>query len=142
MGRAPRKRFVGVWAVITTVMLAAAAACSNAGEGDRCEILNGSEDCQSGLVCTQVASQTSAVCCPPDRRTATALACTQNVTPITGDAAPPADTGPAEDASSTTDANEEADAAEEEDANVADTGSSDAGSSDAGDASTDDGATP
>jgi hypothetical protein len=75
-------------------------ACSNQGEGEVCNILNGSDDCQTdnGLSCFRASdlnNVTSDRCCPTDRSQATHPACT---TPIvisgSSDAAAPADTGP------------------------------------------------
>jgi hypothetical protein len=92
-------------------------ACSNQGEGEVCNILNGSDDCQTdnGLSCFRASdlnNVTSDRCCPTDRSRATHPACT---TPIvisgSGDAAAPADTGPG---------------TVTQDAQVAETGSTDA----------------
>lgn len=42
-------------------------ACSNQGEGARCEIENGDDDCQEGLVCTtaEQLGGNADICCPP-----------------------------------------------------------------------------
>lgn len=44
-------------------------ACSKQSEGDRCEVLNGDADCESGLVCTSArdlnATDEVDRCCPP-----------------------------------------------------------------------------
>ena len=91
-------------AAITGAVLVAGwiilAACSNNGEGERCQIQNFSDDCQDGLVClpkAQVASNeynNADRCCPPDRAQATHEACKERRAGVTGDATPPADSGP------------------------------------------------
>ena len=90
----------------------ALAACSNGGEGERCQAENGNDDCQSGLVCLAATQKAfnggkglvnppfnnSDRCCPLDRASTTNPACTVPGSSVTGDAAPPGDTGPAADA--------------------------------------------
>jgi hypothetical protein len=76
-------------------------ACSNQAEGDRCDHLNDSDDCQSPLICTQAAllvGTTSDRCCPQDRSQATTAVCKAPISGIGSDASAPANTGP--DASS------------------------------------------
>ncbi len=50
------------------VLVVAAAACSKQGEGERCDTLNASDDCDEGLTCTDLstfrAGAPGAVCCP------------------------------------------------------------------------------
>lgn len=91
------------------------AACSNQGEGDRCQAENGNEDCQTGLVCLPATVKpvdnggtglvnppynNSDRCCPPDRAKANHPACVPLNTSATGDGAPPpGDTGPKPDVS-------------------------------------------
>ena len=99
--------------------IAIASACSNQGEGERCEIANGNDDCKTdeGLSCYpagQLVDQTSDRCCPTDRSKATHPVCRTPVD-IVGDAATPADTGPAPSG----------------DASTADTGTQDASTEDA-----------
>lgn len=79
--------------------LAAMAACSNQGEGERCESLNGDEDCKTdeGLVCYPAAlltNTTSDRCCPRDRSTATHPVCKTPVEVVGTDGGAPPDTGP------------------------------------------------
>jgi hypothetical protein len=74
-------------------------ACSNQGEGERCELLNNNEDCESPLICTAPATlpegfNSAARCCPADRTQATTAACGLPTTGPLGDSAPPPDTGP------------------------------------------------
>ena len=67
------RRFL-VFATLTSLALAlGAGACSNQGEGERCDLKdgnNGSDDCRSPLVCTATsiysggASAAGAICCP------------------------------------------------------------------------------
>ena len=81
------------------ILMGAIAACSNGGEGARCEMANGNSDCQSGLVCMpgkQAAPGWTQAdwCCPPSsaRSTATAAPCVQGQGTVIGaddDAAPP-----------------------------------------------------
>lgn len=78
--------------------IALATACSNQGEGERCEVANGNDDCKTdeGLICyraDQLADRTSDRCCPADRTKAKHPVC-QTPVNIVGDAATPADTGP------------------------------------------------
>ncbi|MBX3201551.1 MAG: hypothetical protein KF894_25670 [Labilithrix sp.] len=107
--------------------VACVAACSNQGEGERCDVFNGDDDCKTdeGLVCypmAQLQNTDSDRCCPRDRSRAKHPVC---VTPTTviGDATTPADTGPAPsgDASgsdaSGSDASSDADASTDADAN-------------------------
>lgn len=101
--RLRRNRRTKTAATVTLALVAgwiALAACSNNGEGERCEVENNSDDCQDGLICL-AASQVnlnynnSDRCCPVDRSKATHPACTLLQSPVAGDSAPPADTGPA-----------------------------------------------
>ena len=106
-----RYRFVGVslassLGVLTA--LAALGACSDQGEGDRCQAENGNSDCASGLVCVAGSqkdfnggvglangSPSSDRCCPADRSTATHPACTNPTFSGAGDGgAPSGETGP------------------------------------------------
>jgi hypothetical protein len=64
--------------------LAVATACSNQGEGERCESANGNEDCKTdeGLICFEAAklqNSDSDRCCPVDRSKATAAVCKTQV---------------------------------------------------------------
>jgi hypothetical protein len=88
--------------------LAIAAACSNYGEGEVCNVENDSDDCKTddGLICyaaQALTNTTSDRCCPVDRSTATHPACvTGNIAGTDGQA--PANTGPSvSDAQVTTD---------------------------------------
>ncbi len=105
MQRASRYRIVSIALCVALGAFIALAACSNYEEGERCELLNGNEDCASPLQCTPaaelgVAFRSSDRCCPVDRSKATTTACMQPEPTIGGDAAPPdANTGPAPDAS-------------------------------------------
>jgi hypothetical protein len=113
MSRARRYRIVGVLLALLLGGFITLAACSNYGEGERCQAENGNDDCQDGLVCLAASQKgfnggtgtvnppfnTSDRCCPPDRSTATHPACTLLTGSITGqDSAPPGDTGPEADA--------------------------------------------
>lgn len=89
---------LGVAALLAAIGIGTA--CSNQGEGEVCNIANGSDDCQTdqGLACYDhrvLTNVDSDRCCPSDRSKSTHPAC---VTPISisgaGDATAPAETGP------------------------------------------------
>ncbi len=80
--------------------IAVLAACSNQGEGERCNSLAGNEDCNTddGLACypaAQLKDTVSDRCCPLDRTQATHPVCLTQVGIGSQDASAPADTGPA-----------------------------------------------
>jgi hypothetical protein len=73
-----------------------AVGCSNNGEGERCSRqsygddsngANGKDDCQTGLICVASQSANTDICCPPDPKNATVLAC------VPGSGSRPADGG-------------------------------------------------
>lgn len=108
---------VGSVAVAIAVANAGLVACSDSTEGERCEVLNGNDDCSVGLVCLRKEDVNAPYkngdrCCPPDRRSASHPACVLLQNPIAGDSAPPPDTGPTvtTDASDASDANAASDA--------------------------------
>lgn len=108
-----RKRLVSI--VISSVLgvVAAVSACSNNGEGERCQVENLNEDCQNGLTCTpkqQLQQQYAGSdrCCPPDRALATEPACKLGTGTIGTN--PPSEGGTSD--ATTTDAADAADAAE------------------------------
>lgn len=72
-------------------------ACSNYGEGDRCEVGNGNDDCQDGLQCTPAArlavTSSSDRCCPVDRSKATTRVCEVPTNPVGTDGSTLPDTG-------------------------------------------------
>ncbi len=113
MSRARRYRFVGVVMASLLGVFAALAACSNQGEGDRCQAENGNDDCQDGLMCLAATQKpfgsgsglvnppfnNSDRCCPPNRNTATHPACVVLSPSVAGEGgAPPDATGPVPDA--------------------------------------------
>ena len=85
--------------VLLAMALVSASACSNQNEGERCDKLNGNDDCESGLVCTTLSNFTSssgsssaggqasqggvlpAVCCPPQGQRVSAQVCTAAAQP-------------------------------------------------------------
>lgn len=118
-------------AVLAVASLGVVLACSDQGEGDRCELDNGDADCDTaaGLICvpgpTRESSDTGSWrtqypgglndpyknvdrCCPSDRNLATHPACVRQSAAT--DAAPPTDSGPVvvSDASTTSDASSDA----------------------------------
>lgn len=102
MQRARRYRIVGIALGVGLAGFVALSACSNYGEGDRCERLNNNDDCQDGLQCTfkeqlPQGYNASDRCCPVDRTRATHPACALQQTVVDG-AVPPAETGPTPDA--------------------------------------------
>lgn len=93
------RRAAGV-ALLVTVggFIALAAACSNQGEGERCQSANGNDDCNTaeGLICIpegQLRNANSDHCCPADRSKAKHPIC-QRPVDIVGDGGAPPDTGP------------------------------------------------
>jgi hypothetical protein len=97
MKRVRRNRFASVLSLLV-VGGWIALACSNQGEGERCELRNGNDDCQDGLICNPTQYQGSNRCCPVDSAAATHPACVTPTSPITADSAPPPDTGPVPEA--------------------------------------------
>jgi hypothetical protein len=102
--------------LVAGAFVAMVAACSNQGEGERCEVDNGDDDCRTGegLSCypeAQLKNAGSDRCCPRDRSKATHPVCKQSSN-IDFDAAPPPDTGPPPPK---TDAGDASDAAESPD---------------------------
>jgi len=123
-GRPARNRILSVLLASCLGVLAVLSACSNYGEGERCETLNGNDDCENGLTCTPANQlvapfNSSDRCCPFDRSQATVASCKPGTSTI-GNTPPPADTGPPD--TSTGDA-----------ADAADTGTDAADASDAAD---------
>jgi hypothetical protein len=66
---------------VVAVALAAASACSNQGQGERCDKNNNDADCSAGLVCTSASLLApglpvgSAICCPVAGQPVTVDAC-------------------------------------------------------------------
>ncbi len=108
--RIRRNRRTKAAAIVTLATVAgwiALAACSNQGEGERCQVANNSDDCQDGLICIEARNLPQGYnnadrCCPPDRTKATHPACAALQSQIAGDSAPPPDTGPVADTGSDT----------------------------------------
>jgi hypothetical protein len=97
-GSNPKRTWGIVLLAVTTAFILIASACSNQGEGERCELLNGNDDCKTdeGLICfpsAQLRNTTSDRCCPADRARATHPVCKTSVDPGGGDALAPGDTG-------------------------------------------------
>lgn len=112
MRRVGRFRIASVVGALGACAWLALSACSNQGEGERCEFLNGNDDCQDGLVCLPRSAQNNSSlgvvnppfnnsdrCCPPDRSQATHPACVIPRSPVSDASAPPPDTGPLPDVS-------------------------------------------
>lgn len=109
-------------------VLALFVACSNNGEGERCEKASdnfGNDDCNDGLICkppNELNNSSSARCCPPDPTRATVDVCRVFQSPVGADGSAPVDATPpsrvdsgadAGDASTTTDAADASDAADD-----------------------------
>lgn len=78
--RSGRNRALGLIVASVLAVIAFASACSNNGEGERCQADNGNDDCLDGLTCIPkgqlVAPFNSADrCCPFNRAQATTQAC-------------------------------------------------------------------
>lgn len=83
-----------LFALLAVPVLAAGvviAACSDEGEGQPCSLQNGSNDCQSNLICEKPPGQSDspAVCCPMDPSQATTPECSLPVTGVDASPAPP-----------------------------------------------------
>jgi len=98
-GSKPRRVLGITLFVIGGALLAIGSACSNQGEGERCEVENNNDDCKTdeGLICFEanlLSNTTSDRCCPADRSKATHPVCKTSTDIGGGDAIAPADTGP------------------------------------------------
>lgn len=102
-----RSRRIAVSFALSAVvsLLGLVVACSNANEGERCQIDNGNDDCKDGLVCTRstdlplppnfqgTVPEKEGRCCPQDRSKSTTAECAQTPQAPGGDAALPPDSG-------------------------------------------------
>jgi hypothetical protein len=91
-----RLRFVLTAAAALASASSVLPACSNQGEGERCDLQadnNGNDDCNSGLVCTAKAvlglNPKTDLCCPQDRTQATTPQCAINQGGLDASPAPP-----------------------------------------------------
>lgn len=126
----PRRIAAIALGAIIGAFIAIGSACSNQGEGERCEVENGNDDCRTeeGLICypeEQLKNAGSDRCCPIDRSKATNPICKTSVDIGGGDATAPADTGPgptvdAETPDADTGSPEDASSDADVDANAAD----------------------
>lgn len=67
--------WISAAALLVTLGWMGAVACSNQGEGERCDMNNDNEDCASGLTCQKIEGQQSPLCCPPAPQPASVSAC-------------------------------------------------------------------
>jgi hypothetical protein len=90
-----------LWALpVVALVLGSASACSDQGEGERCDQQNGSNpsnDCAAGLICISVPASVkappgSSICCPPSATNATVEACRGQVPILTDGGAADAQT--------------------------------------------------
>lgn len=129
-----RRRAAKVIRFLSVLLCASAAvACAKQGEGERCDLLSGNDDCDEGLICISLDERNQgvgAVCCPREGDSKSAI-CKGNSVDLTGDAG---DTSSSSGSSSS-----EADAATGADARVADASTDAAAAS--SDANTVDGST-
>lgn len=109
------------FATLVTLALATGG-CTLQGEGDRCSVANGSNDCESPLVCTKrelLTGSTVDRCCPTNRAQSTTVECSVTFTgsvdagtsptePLVDAGAPATDAAP--DAAAPSDAGATADA--------------------------------
>lgn len=126
--RGSRRLAIAFSSVIATFVVIMAA-CSDQGEGERCEVYNRNSDCKTdeGLICypaAQLNGSSSDRCCPSDRTKAMNPVCKSPVS-IGADATPPQNTTPTTPTDSGTKSDAAGDAASTSDA---------ASSDDAGDA--------
>lgn len=96
----------------------AASGCTQQGEGERCSVANGSNDCESPLVCTRRELLTASSvdrCCPADRAQASTVECsvtfTGSVDAGTSPSQPLVDAGVSATDAATSDASASPDAA-------------------------------
>lgn len=81
MKRLSARRFAGpVVSALLFAGIVVGSACSNQGEGERCEIANGNNDCKTdeGLLCypaNQLNNSNSDRCCPAKRELSTSPVC-------------------------------------------------------------------
>lgn len=101
------REFRAAFLAIVFPLLLASSACSNQGEGERCDRRNDNADCASGLVCTskETLKSNSDLCCPPPPQVPSVAECTPG---SGGVGAPDASTGGSTDASTETDADVDA----------------------------------
>jgi len=78
---------LGFSLVATLALAAFAGACSNQGEGERCDKDNGNLDCQSGLICRRIGAAKYDLCCPTADQTPSVPACSNVVVETVPDAA-------------------------------------------------------
>jgi len=109
-----------VSASVGAALLLVVFACSNYGDGERCDSRGanaGNDDCEPGLQCTTGPSRGDPtgtdLCCPPDRATSTSAACRGAKTVIalpdaTVEGGSTTDSGGSTDAGNTSDASDAA----------------------------------
>lgn len=72
MSRLPRLRSSFACLLVVVPLALAVEGCARQAEGERCSLLNGNDDCSSGLVCTPASELRGGDdvdrCCPADER--------------------------------------------------------------------------
>ena len=97
-----RVSFLRTTLIVSALLVAgwtALSACSNQGEGERCELGNGDDECKDGLICTAAVQlplgfNSSDRCCPVDRSQSTTEECRVGTTGPVDGSAPSGETGP------------------------------------------------
>jgi len=112
-------------AVLGSIVILSASACSNQGEGERCDVLNGDDDCRTedGLRCYRAAdlnNSNSDRCCPIDRSRATNAVCKTPLTGVNNDAQAPTDSGPSTPTPDATSGDDAGDAGDSGDSGITD----------------------
>jgi len=100
--------------IVFSTLLAAmvlSAACSNQGEGGRCDQNNKNDDCGSGLTCQKIQGQETAICCPPPSKPTSVSACIPGQVVQTDSGTRDATPNPPDEDASNHDASDEQDAA-------------------------------
>lgn len=74
-------------ALPAALFILALCACGKQGEGERCDVNNGSLDCEAGLICRIL--DTGSLCCPGDTSQPSVDACLSGNTDLPPDPEPP-----------------------------------------------------
>jgi hypothetical protein len=78
-----RSRLTAIALPLLLLAIGMATACGSQGEGQRCDKLNGNDDCDTGLICQDVPVPAGASICCPQTGTSSVPLCL-SVTGVTG----------------------------------------------------------